>query len=128
MPNMMSDRRIAPRYPLIPPAEMVELSHGLKLNARTSTLSRTGCYLDTLQPFSGSAIRIKLTQRSASIEMNGKVMYVSRGLGMGVQFEDQIPARQMAILENWLAMAAKQPAQSGRARKLLRFAAAESSI
>jgi hypothetical protein len=47
---------------------------------------------------------------------------------MGVRFEDQIPARQMAILENWLAMAAKQPAQSGRARKLLRFAAAESAI
>jgi hypothetical protein len=74
MPNMMSDRRIAPRYALILPAEVVELSHGLKLNTRTSDLSRTGCYLDTLQPFSGSAIRIKLTQGSESIEVHGKVM------------------------------------------------------
>jgi hypothetical protein len=111
MPNMMADRRVARRYSLILPAEVIELSHGVKLNARTSDLSRTGCYLDTLQPLpSGSAIRIKLTQGSESIEVNGKVRYVSRGLGMGVQFEDQIPARQLAILESWLAMAAKQPA------------------
>jgi hypothetical protein len=55
-------------------------------------------------------IGIKLTQGSESIEVNGTVRYVSRGLGMGIQFEDQIPARQLAILENWLAMAAKQSA------------------
>jgi hypothetical protein len=111
MPNMMSDRRVASRYAVILPAEVIELSHGVKLNARTSDLSRTGCYLDTLQPLpSGSAVRIRLRQGSESIEVHGVVRYVSRGLGMGVQFEDQIPAKQLAILENWLAMAAKQRA------------------
>ena|SRR5437660_8777653 len=60
MADMMANRRNAPRYPLILRAEVTELSSGAKLNARTSDLSRTGCYIDTRQPLSsGAAISIK---------------------------------------------------------------------
>ena len=111
MADMMANRRNAPRYPLILRAEVTELSSGTKLNARTSDLSRTGCYIDTRQPLSsGSVISIKLTQGSESIEVQGKVRYVSGGLGMGVLFDEQIPAKYTAILESWLEAAAKQPA------------------
>jgi hypothetical protein len=111
MPNMMADRRVTLRYPLVVRAEVVELSGGAKLSARTSDLSRTGCYVDTLQPLlSGSAIRIRLTQGSESVEVHGKVRYVSPGMGMGVQFDDQISVEQLTILDSWLEAAAKQPA------------------
>jgi len=111
MPDKMSDRRVAPRYPIILRAELVELSGGAKLIGRTSDISRTGCYVDTRQTLtSGSAIGIKLTQGSDSFEVQGTVRYVSPGLGMGVLFEEQIPAKQLAILNRWLEVAAKQPA------------------
>ncbi len=110
MPNKMADRRVAPRYPLILRAEVVELSRGAKLSARTSDLSRTGCYVDTRQTLpSGSAIRVKLTQGGESFEVNGTVRYVSPGLGMGVEFEQQIPGKHLAILDRWLEAAARQP-------------------
>jgi len=109
MPDMMANRRNAPRYPLILRAEVTELSSRDKLHARTSDLSRTGCYVDTREPLSsGSAITIKLTQGSESIEVHGRVRYVSPGLGMGVLFDEQINPKSLAILENWLEAAAKQ--------------------
>lgn len=110
MPNKMADRRVAPRYPIILRAELTELSGGAKLIGRTSDLSRTGCYIDTFQPFrSGSAIHIKLSRGSERFEAQGTVRYVSPGLGMGVQFEEQIPGQHLAILDRWLEAAARQP-------------------
>ena len=111
MPDKMADRRVAPRYPIIRKAEVIEIEGGAKLIARTSDISRTGCYVDTRQTLtSGSAIRIKLSHGSESFEVQGTVKYVSPGLGMGVLFEDQIPAKQLASLSSWLEVAAKQPA------------------
>lgn len=111
MSNRMADRRIAPRYSIMLRAELVEFSGGAKLIGRTSDISRTGCYIDTQQPYrSGSAIHIKLTRGTESFEAQGTVRYVSPGLGMGVLFDEQIPEKQLAILDRWLEMAAKQPA------------------
>jgi len=111
MPDMMANRRNAPRYPIILPAEVIALADGAKLNARTSDLSRTGCYIDTRQPFlSGSAIRVMMTRGNERFEVQGTVKYVSPGMGMGVLFDEQIPAKQLAILDTWLEAAARQPA------------------
>jgi hypothetical protein len=110
MTDKMSDRRASPRYPIILPAEVVEIAGGAKLNARTSDISRTGCYVDTLRPFrSGTIVRIKLTQGNESFEVQATIRYVSPGLGMGVQFDEQIPAALLATLDRWIGMAAKQP-------------------
>jgi hypothetical protein len=111
MPDMMANRRAFPRYPVTLRAEVVELSSGANINARTSDLSRGGCYIDTLKPFtSRSAVRVKLTQGNESFEVRAETRYVSPGFGMGLMFEEQIPARQLAILNGWLEAAAKQPA------------------
>ena len=110
MSDKMADRRITPRYPLILRAELTELTGGAKISARTSDLSRTGCYVDTLEPFRlGTVIQIKLTRGSESFEVQGTVRYVSPGLGMGVRFDEQIPVKQLAILDRWLEVGAKQP-------------------
>lgn len=110
MPDKMLDRRGAPRYPLILIAEVTEIKSGTRISARTSDLSRTGCYIDTLEPFpSDSMLRIKFSHEGEDLEVNGTVRYVSPGLGMGVQFEAQVLVRQLGILDRWLAVAAKQP-------------------
>ena len=111
MQDKMAGRRVAPRYPIIRKAKVIELEGGAVQIARTSDISRTGCYVATRQTLtSGSAIRIKLTDGSESFEVQGTVKYVSPGLGMGVLFEQQIPAKQLTILSSWLEGPAKQPA------------------
>jgi PilZ domain len=109
MPDTMADRRVAPRYSIILIAHVQGLNGEKRFSARTSDLSRTGCYLDTLTPLAkGSSIHVKLICREESFEAKGTVMYVSPGLGMGVRFEEPLPSDQIAILESWLQGAGKQ--------------------
>lgn len=102
----MAERRTAPRYPIILTAEVADLASGAKLAARTSDLSRTGCYVDTLNPLpAGSKIHVRLLNENEIFETNGRVIYISPGLGMGVAFTSQAPG-QLAILDRWLSVAA----------------------
>jgi hypothetical protein len=104
----MADRRVNPRYPLILVAAVTEVASGMKLNARTSDVSRTGCYIDSLNPMpAGTPICVKLIQGGEEVEVRGTVMYVSPGLGMGVAFEENMPLSQRVILERWLETAAR---------------------
>ena len=53
--DVLVDRRSAPRVPMVLGAEIVELPRGARLNARSADISRTGVYIDTLNPIpSGS--------------------------------------------------------------------------
>jgi hypothetical protein len=59
--NVMANRRGAPRRPLILVAEIAEVLSGAKLLARTSDVSRTGCYVDTLKPYpKGVRVNVRL--------------------------------------------------------------------
>ncbi|MGB7727280.1 MAG: PilZ domain-containing protein [Candidatus Acidiferrum sp.] len=102
MPDVTVERRSAPRHPLVLAAEVVELPRGAKLVARTSDISRTGCYIDTLNPIpQGSQVRVRITHHAEIFEAIGRIVYVSRGLGMGMVFET-ISDEQMARLVRWL--------------------------
>src|SRR5882672_2906654 len=46
----MQDQRHDPRIPLIAAAEVTEVATGTRLSARTSDISRSGCYIDSLNP------------------------------------------------------------------------------
>ena len=103
MPDVVVDRRSSPRVPMVLAAEVVELPRGARLNARSADISLTGCYIDTLNPIpAGSKVRVRLTHGSEILDVLAKVVYVSLGLGMGVQFEDPVPPEQLAILDRWL--------------------------
>jgi hypothetical protein len=107
MPDVMADRRQTPRYSLVVMAEVTVLSSGDKLTTRTSDISRTGCYLDTLNPVSkGQQVHVRLVQKGQSFEADATVMYVSRGLGMGIKFQDNLLPEHVAVLERWLEEAA----------------------
>jgi hypothetical protein len=108
MPDAMTDRRAAPRYPLILLVEITDRLSSAKFTARTSDVSRTGCYVDMLNPLPrGTQIDLRLTNQKEIFESMGTVIYVSPGLGIGVAFAKNIPADQLAVLDRWLAAAAK---------------------
>jgi Ribonuclease G/E len=102
MADVTTEKRSAPRYPLVLSAQVVELPRGVRLNARTSDISRTGCYIDTLNPVpQGSQVRVRITHRQEVFETVASVVYVSAGLGMGICFT-QITTQQQATLDKWL--------------------------
>lgn len=106
MPNVSADRRNSPRYSLIVPATFVESGGDARISARTSDVSRTGCYIDTLTPIpKGTTLRIILTRGDETFETTGKVAYMSPGLGMGIQFDQPVDALQLAVLGRWLEKA-----------------------
>src|SRR5882762_10611209 len=108
MSEVMADRRTAARYPLILVAEVMQVSTGARISARSSDASMTGCCIDTLVPMpKGTSVRVRLTRNSEVFEAIGKVAYVSAGLGMGIAFDNPIPSTQLAILEGWLMDAAR---------------------
>ena len=107
MPDAMTDRRVAPRYPLVLLAEVTDLLSAVKFTARTSDLSRTGCYIDMLSPLPrGSQVHVLLKNEGEVFASAATVMYVSPGLGIGVAFAE-MPAEQQSLLDRWLAVAAR---------------------
>jgi c-di-GMP-binding flagellar brake protein YcgR len=103
MSEVIVERRTAPRIAMVLSAEVVELPRGAKLSARTADISRTGCYIDTLNPIpAGSQVRIRITHHDEVFEAVGRVVYLSQGLGMGIAFL-AVEAEQQAKLERWLA-------------------------
>jgi hypothetical protein len=107
--SVMSDRRVAPRYPLILLAEVTDRLSSSKFTARTSDVSRSGCYIDMLNPLPhGTQIQVRLRNQREIFESSATVMYVSPGLGIGVAFAENLPAEQLEVLDAWLAVAAKE--------------------
>ena len=100
----MQDRRNAGRKPLILAVEVVEVASGARLSARTSDVSRTGCYVDTLNPTpTGTVVRVKLAHDGEELDLLARIVYVSSRLGMGVRFDESITPEQLAVLDRWLA-------------------------
>ena len=103
MPDVTVERRSAPRHAMVLTAEVVELPRGAKLSARTADISRTGCYIDTLNPIpQGSEIRLRITHGAEIFEALGRVVYVSYGLGMGISFVS-VEEEQLAKLDRWFS-------------------------
>ena len=107
MSEVTAERRAAPRYPLILAAEVVETTSGATLNARSSDVSRTGCYIDTLNPVPvGSQVRVQLRHGDTIFDAVGRVIYVCPGLGMGVNWGTDVASDKLMILDRWLLEAA----------------------
>ena len=95
------------RFALILVAILTEVESEPRLSARTSDVSRTGCYVDTLNPIpQGKLVRVVLNGGEESFESRGRVMYVSPGLGLGIQFEEPVEPRQLEVLNRWLEKSA----------------------
>ncbi len=108
MSDVMSDRRQAPRYALILVAQVTEVVSGAVLTARSSDVSRSGCYIDTLNPSPmGADVKVKLQSGDEIFETPARVVYVCPGLGIGVHWGGNVPEKQLAVLDRWLQEAAR---------------------
>jgi hypothetical protein len=107
MPNLMADQRDWPRYALTLVAEVSEPLSGKVLSARSSDVSRSGCYIDTLSPLPAQTqIQIRLRSGDDVFETQARVVYVSAGLGMGIHWGTSPLEKDIAILDGWLQKAA----------------------
>lgn len=99
---MESERRRAPRYPLIAEAVVTEIATATYLAAKTSDLSIGGCFLDMLNPSpEGAEIEVRITHSETTFSACGRVVFVFPSLGMGVMFT-RVEANQQAVLQEWL--------------------------
>ena len=104
MPGTMQDRRDTKRLPLILAVDVVEVESGTRLSARTSDVSRTGCYIDTLNPTpTGTIVRVKFSHEGEDLDLLARIVYVSPRLGMGVRFDESITPEHLSVLDRWLA-------------------------
>src|SRR5258708_30660251 len=99
----MPNRSNSPRCALFLGAVLRKEKSATRLSARTSDVSRTGCYIDTLNPIpQGKLVSVVLSHGEESFESRGRVMYVSPGLGMGIRFEEPVAPHQLEVLNRWL--------------------------
>lgn len=106
----MEERRRGARYAFYASAQITEQESQTQMTARTSELSRYGCYMDMLNPLPlGTEVEIQITFQEQIIAAKGRVIYAQPNMGMGVSF-DEIRSSHVAILEAWLDQALKQQA------------------
>jgi hypothetical protein len=100
---MSSEGRRSPRFAFYASAEITELQTETRLTARTSELSRHGCYMDMVNPLPlRTNVRIKLVHHEQTFDAAGRVIYSQPNMGMGVAF-DEIEPGQVVTLEKWLS-------------------------
>jgi len=86
-PPSAADRRANPRYAFQATAEVVAADSSAKTKTRVRDLSQQGCYLDTETPLPlGTAANVRMTKAAKSLEVQGRVVYVQPGRGMGLMF------------------------------------------
>jgi len=97
------ERRNHPRYPFIATAEVVEIGSGARIQGRISDLGRGGCYIDSMSPLGvSSEVKIRIVDKSRTFVAQGKVVFATPGMGMGLMFTT-IEPEQLLVLERWLA-------------------------
>jgi len=96
------EQRRHARFPLTALVEALETKSNTRISGRSSDVSLSGCYVDTLNPFPvGTAIRIRLTKENVSFEADAKVVFSKIGMGMGVAFTSA-GKDQFRIYQKWI--------------------------
>jgi hypothetical protein len=99
--------RRATRYYFGGVAELIDEQTGKYVVAETGQLSRFGCFVKQITPFSrDSTIVIRITHQGASFAAGAKVVYVLDS-GMGIAFDSVSPENEV-ILNEWLALCAQR--------------------
>jgi hypothetical protein len=89
---MEQERRRAPRFTFIASAEVFAETSGMRLAARISDISASGCYVDTNNPLTdGAAVRLKILTETHLFEAPATVVYSHILLGMGLKFGEVLP-------------------------------------
>jgi hypothetical protein len=96
------ERRTYPRYHFTAAAEALDQGQRTRMNARTSDISKGGCYVDTFSPFPlKTTVKLRLTSERSAFLADATVVSSKIGMGMGLQFTS-IDPQQLQVLEKWL--------------------------
>ena len=102
-PPSAADRRANPRYAFAATAEVVAADSSAKAKTQVRDLSQQGCYLDTETPLAlGTPANVRMTKGAKSLEVQGRVVYVQPGKGMGLMFTAVNPEHG-GTLDTWIA-------------------------
>jgi hypothetical protein len=102
---MDSDRRQSPRFAFIANGELREEQTDTRLATRVSEISKTGCYLDMMNPLpNGTPFRLSIAAGGELFQAQAKIVYAVEHMGAGVHFEE-IDSASAPILDRWLAQA-----------------------
>jgi PilZ domain len=99
-------KRANPRFSFFADGE-VTLRDGTSVLTQLSELSSRGCYIGTLEPIpTGTELLLRICDGTISCELNGKVIYMHSGgglgiFGMGVLFGEMV-AEQHSAIDEWL--------------------------
>ena len=98
-----AERRRWVRHAFFAPAEITEPETRYFARARTSDLSRGGCYIDMMSPlFRESALEVRITHGGEAMDLPARVVHSERYIGMGLRF-DAANSSQTGVLDRWLA-------------------------
>ena len=96
------ERRRNPRYAFTAAALAFEPISATRIDARTTDISITGCYIDTMTPFpAGSGIELRLSHDAKTFECEARVVFAQTGMGMGLVFVKCMP-EQYRVLQEWI--------------------------
>lgn len=103
MADIMTERRISPRFALSLVADVSEPFDSNELSGRLSDVSRTGCYIDTLHPLApGMHVKIRLRMEDELFETLAKVIRVNPRRGMGLHWGTNPQEKYLTVLNHWL--------------------------
>jgi hypothetical protein len=101
-PPSAADRRANPRYAFHATAEVAAADSAAKTKTHVRDLSQQGCYLDTETPLAlGTPANVRMTKGAKSLEVQGRVVYVQPGKGMGLMFTAVKPEHG-GTLDAWI--------------------------
>ncbi len=82
---MEYEGRRSPRYPLIAPAEVIEVHTATHLSARTSDVSLVGCHVNAPNSFlGGTEVRLHVVYNDRMFTALGIVIHGQPNTGMGI--------------------------------------------
>ena len=99
-------KRVNPRFSFFADGEII-LQDGTSVLTQLSELSSRGCYVGTLEPIpTGTELRLSIRDGITTCELNGKVIYIHSGgglgiFGLGVVF-GEMDAKQHSAIDAWL--------------------------
>jgi hypothetical protein len=102
---MNRERRRAPRFQFIAPAELVEESSGTRIFSWVADLGQHGCSLSVRKaPRDGTVVRLKIGTTPRETFSAKAVVVHSEEERAGIAFEEVTPV-SLEILGNWLSKA-----------------------
>jgi PilZ domain-containing protein len=100
------EKRASQRFSFFADAEII-LHDGTLIRSQLAELSSHGCYMGTLVPIPiGTEFRLRISHAMTTCELNGKVVYVHSGSGLGIfgigVFVKKISAEERRVIDAWL--------------------------